>query len=86
MNTCTHTHTHTHRILFCECVSFNEVAAVLEQGGVKLSKKLLGFFLDQQGITHLAVGSVCVAVAVAVAVAGAGAGAGAVCRCLCVCA
>ena len=64
-----HARTHTHgRILFCECVSFNEVAAVLEQGGVKLSKKLLGFFLDQQGITHLAVGSVCACVRVHVAV------------------
>ena len=47
------------RILFCECVSFNDVELVLRLGGVKMSKKLLGHFLDQQGITHLGVGSVC---------------------------
>jgi len=45
------------RILMCECVSFTDVAAVLDKGGVKLSQKLLGHLLDQQGITHLGVGS-----------------------------
>jgi hypothetical protein len=45
------------RMLVCECVSLKDVAAVLDEGGVKLSGKLLCHLLDQQGITHLAEGS-----------------------------
>ena len=63
-HTYTHTHTHTHllvrRMLVCECVSVKDVAAVLHEGGVKLSHKLLCHLLDQQGIPHLAEGSTAV--------------------------
>ena len=45
------------RILLCECVSFGDVAKALEDGGVKLSRKLIGHLLDQQGVTHFAEGS-----------------------------
>ena len=45
------------RMLVCECVSVKDVAAVLQEGGVRLSHKLLCHLLDQQGITHLAEGS-----------------------------
>ena len=30
----------------------SEVSAILDKGGVRLSKKLLGHLLDQQGVTH----------------------------------